>query len=401
MAEKQAESRATGSFRGIFTLKTQEDADALSHHVHKFLDISVTVFYELNSEENCKENLKRTVHGIVGLLEFLPEICHDEESKAQAKGVVEKLRGFGAGVCEVLDEHQAGAQLTKDQDGRLRDSLRGMLMELCTIADLMEQQQRQQCFRLVKRSFVHLQILRESEAAYRADEKVKRMMADFELMNMVLERRADVLRGDMDDLSAKLEAFVAGTRQDVQNLGRTYLGVVRASAESPQQAAARRELEAAVRTAAVRFSEFLKVMQDDDALYRSKVAFDYVSMAEALEALRRALAAGDQQAAIAQARGIGQQVKQLDQDDIDLSDSVRKLREMTARLLGAAKESMHNPEQSSPAALDRAMADVKASATVVARKSHATRKDNTSQLKTSLLQCAQDLSTDMSGMLQE
>ena len=75
-----AANKSTGAFTGIFTLKSQADAQRLANAVKGVVDKSVNIFFRLSKEADAAKELIDDIQICCELCAQFPEICSMQDT---------------------------------------------------------------------------------------------------------------------------------------------------------------------------------------------------------------------------------------------------------------------------------------------------------------------------------
>ena len=73
-------NKSTGTFTGVFTLKSQADAQRLADAVRGIVDKSVNIFFRLGKEPDAAKDLIEDIDLTCELSAQFPEICSMQDT---------------------------------------------------------------------------------------------------------------------------------------------------------------------------------------------------------------------------------------------------------------------------------------------------------------------------------
>jgi len=378
-SESGTKPRADVKFDGIFTLRTREDAEALSEAVRGMLEASVDLFFIIQTDPGVKKDLIADLETINRLLSDFPSLCLDDTNRKKAQESNELIGKASEKIIFTLNAHQDGQNLSTENETTTRSELQRIILSLCIVTEIMEDTQRIRSIRLVSNGFRHLSICKETNSDYRLTEKMKAMVTDIKAMLASVRRRVQVL-GETED------SFILSDFCDV--VERTLAPLVRAtqsavSSPTPENIQTR---DGYIREMVPAFSSATKVLQKT---HQSSGFFDFTSLSDALDALQLAIARGDRIEAVEQAKGITALLK----SNPDFGED--RLKGLLQDLLELTKQELNDPQDGK--GVENVIKVMKDEALTIQVKKKSSSQSST---MASLLNCAKDLSAGMKEMEQ-
>mmetsp|Transcript_31056 Transcript_31056/g.48412 ORF Transcript_31056/g.48412 Transcript_31056/m.48412 type:complete len:387 (-) Transcript_31056:60-1220(-) len=378
----QKKPEASGSFDGIFTLRSREDAEELSDAVRGIIDASVDLFFTIDTDPHVKKDMEEDLATMKRLLAQFPEMCLKEETKKSAQSVVGGINEAADDILQVFQVHSPGTKLEPAHENKVRSALQKIMFQLIAVTDLMEDLQRARCLILVSNAFRHLQIFRDTTSDYRLNEKLSAYVRDMKTLLNVLRERRDVLGGgpeadQLEQVTGQMEGVIPALTRAVQAFV--------AEPSQPNSNARDEHIRAQARC--------FQVIMSSLNTYQASGSFDYTSLAEAMDALEKAIQAGDRDAATSKAKDIADTLRNKPDFGVDrLNDLLRQMVQLT-------KDGLEKPGENQDE-LGNVLNGMKTQVLCVQKKG---KSSNQAARMDTLLQCAQSLSTgiqELEGSLQ-
>ena len=198
-----------------------------------------------------------------------------EETKQTAHNLVGKLRKNADNVCVALQP--ASHTSHTDNDAVLRVYLKDILMDLCIVADMMEDFQRTRAINIVSYAFQHLQIMKDTDSLFRFKEKVIEMVEDMKAVVTVAKKRAEIIEYDNDVL--------LNAANEIEICTPELAKATKAVLDTGTQAAVDTQ-QTYIRRMAVAFSKIFEILQEKRA---AVCTFDFAAFSDTLDRLQSAL----------------------------------------------------------------------------------------------------------------
>mmetsp|Transcript_13757 Transcript_13757/g.20749 ORF Transcript_13757/g.20749 Transcript_13757/m.20749 type:complete len:399 (-) Transcript_13757:9-1205(-) len=388
------EGESSGSFTGVFTLKTQEEAVELAECVRRIVEGAVNIFYVIEKEPQTVKQLTTDLQQAIKLIYTFPALCSSEDLKERAIKTIDELNKHASPCIVILQSTTNGEKLDAQQSEKLAEHMKQLLLGIASVCDMMEEEQINRLLKFVNSSFQHVLIFKQTRSDYRLDAKLRAAIIAWKTLGQQMKKRASVT----EDESTK-NAIIAATGEITSSAA----GAVRATqtvAKDPSAA----NIQAQDQALLPMVSGYTKLIHTIKTSGRvsSSADFAFEGINRELEALRAAVKSGSTQAAVESAKAIAGELSNLEnqaqqEDDAEarrrLEESLAGLKNMTAALVSATKDALADPTQSDK--LGNIVDDMKGQ---VVACSKVKRKKRGGGLKDRLVQAAQKLSVGIDDL---
>lgn len=387
------ETRSSSRFSGVFTLKTQAEANELAAAVTTLVERGVNIFQEL--EKGTSHEIEDTLKAVIRLSHSFKDLTLDEVENKLCAQVIEGMSAAEAGVQSEIRAYRSRPPSSGDNDARdkeirnqlLAAHMQAFLSRLAELCDMMEDNQNKRGLMIIKQAILHLQFLRDPKNI-QFDSKLKQFQGSAnQVVNYVLNREnvAPVnspLQTKLASLHKRLSVAVA----DV-----TSASTRRNNSFNNQQA------DSAEKAAVVALVHCLKeageIFAVNEARIKTSFNFTYEKLDQAMTSLSQAVQSGARAEATTQARVIVDALKQKEATHPKESAAIKKA---SVQLVEATKEALDDPNDQHVSELDKVMESVKQQ--FLELSSPATLRPKADGLKLDLLAASTNLSNCLSEL---
>mmetsp|Transcript_43612 Transcript_43612/g.110025 ORF Transcript_43612/g.110025 Transcript_43612/m.110025 type:complete len:403 (-) Transcript_43612:105-1313(-) len=401
-----AQRQSSGNFQGVFTLRTQAEAQELSDRVKGIVEKAVDIFEVIKVDPRASDDLCADLRAISDLVGRYPSICR-EETRHEAESLVAAVQRGAKEVITVLDDHlnelgrtaTVGRPLNRVQQEGVANGMKTTLEALVGLVDHMEKAQMDRLRAVLQSAFQSVLLLRETRSDYRFSTKVRHAVEAFKNAVELWRKRAALT----DELVVRqgVEKACVALEEGLRPLVEATRAVIASQGAAGEVAAQDRCVE----QLAVAF-KVLGALVERTGTGAARAGFSH-DINEEMERLRQAVRTGSTAAAVKSAKLIAAEVAALRGQDSDsleaqaaLNASCDALTGLTARLVAATKEALDDP--GNDANLERAIADMQCEVgKVELLHNPAGEQASTNDLKQSLLACSKQLAGAMTDMADE
>ncbi len=165
-------TQSQSSFTGVFTLKTQEEANELASSVKSLVENAVNIFQLVDSGRSAE--FQQQIRTVVSLSQSFLELTLDEQENIKAREVIngmekaEKeldslIRGYAASRL-TIDERER-LKLKEERNKKIALNMTIFFEKTADLCDQMEENQNKRALMMIKQAVQHLQILRDPRYA--------------------------------------------------------------------------------------------------------------------------------------------------------------------------------------------------------------------------------------------
>jgi len=388
MSETRQRGFTKSSFTGVFTLRTQKEADELALAVKTLVERAVKIFDEVDHQGTSGE-IEATLKTVIRLARSFQELTLDEAEHAQCKKIIDDMNVAEQGIYAMIQDREIGSQTRLERHKRIAAHMHAFLSGLGDLGDMMEANQNKRGLLLVKQAIIQLQHLRNPE--YNDFEaKLKQLQTSLELVVGYIRNRENVV-----DPFSSLKLRLASLHGKISEC---IVSVAQASRD--QNARNTAETEMKEKKEIAKLVDCLKEIADiftvKEATFKSSFNFSFSQMENALDSLSEAVHNGSRAEVAAKARTIVDAVKQQNEADPKKAEAFKRA---SVQLVSAAKQALDSPSEKNVVELDSMVATLKSHMLELATAPKLQRTNSiASSLRTELLKASANLSNCLSSL---